>query len=137
MAINGLSRNVGYEEWMARRRERRLAKPVRDLDLDGDRDMDSDAELGRPPRRRPEGMVLGRTVGVAGGAFLVGLAQGHFGTSQVNGVPAELVAGGLLHATAACTNVPETAREALRALGDGALAAAALTFGYQVGLGRR
>jgi hypothetical protein len=82
-------------------------------------------------------VVLGRTVGVAGGAFLVGVAQGRFGTSKVNGVPAEIVASGLLHATAACSNVPAPAREALRALGDGALGAAALTLGYQVGLGRR
>jgi hypothetical protein len=137
MAINGVVRHVGYEDLMARRRERLLARPVRDLNLDGDLDMDSDAELHRPARRCPEGMVLGRTVGVAGAAFLVGVAQGRFGTSKVNGVPAELVAGGLLHATAACANVPEPAREAMRALGDGALAAAALTFGYQVGLGRR
>jgi hypothetical protein len=135
MAINGVVRHVGYEDLMARRHERLLARPVRDLDLD--EDVDSDAEMERPARRRPERMVLGRTVGVASAAFLVGVAQGRFGTSKVNGVPAELVAGGLLHATAACANVPESAREAMRALGDGALAAAALTLGYQMGLGRR
>jgi len=135
MAINGVVRHMGYEDLMARRRERLLARPVRDVDLDGD--LDSNAEIGRPARRRPEGMVFGRTVGVASAAFLVGVAQGRFGTSRVNGVPAELVAGGLLHATAACANVPEPAREAMRALGDGAMAAAALTFGYQLGLGRR
>jgi hypothetical protein len=135
MAINGVVRHLGYEELMARRRERLLARPVRNLELDGD--LGSNAELDRPTRRRPEGIVLGRTIGVASAAFLVGVAQGRFGTSKVNGVPAELVAGGLLHATAACANVPEPAREAMRALGDGALAAAALTFGYQVGLGRR
>jgi hypothetical protein len=97
----------------------------------------AEKELDRPRRGRRHGMVLGRTIGVAGGAFAVGFAQGRFGTSKVKGVPAELVVGGFLHAIAACSNIPEPACEALRALGDGALAAAALTLGYQVGLGRR
>lgn len=101
-------------------------------------DSETDDELDRraPVARRSES-VLGRTVGVTSAAFAVGFAQGRFGTSKVAGVPAEIVAGGLLHATAACAGLPVPAREALRALGDGAIAAAALTLGYQLGLGKR
>ena len=67
---------------------------------------------------------------------MIGVAQGRFGTSKVKGVPAEAVASGLLHATATLANLPAPARTALRALGDGVLAAAALKLGYRVGAGR-
>jgi hypothetical protein len=129
MIANGQFRRIGRIRYLppAQRHEDALAPT----------DEGAAEELDRPRPGRRHGMVLGRTIGVAGGAFAVGFAQGRFGTSKVKGIPAELIAGGFLHATAACANIPEPARETLRALGDGALAAAALTLGYQVGLGRR
>lgn len=96
------------------------------------------AHLKHKARRHTDGespyMVLGRSAGVSGAAFVVGWAQGHFGTSKIKGVPAELIAAGLLHGAAAFADLPPTAKVAVRALGDGALAAAALTLGYQFGL---
>jgi hypothetical protein len=109
--------------------------PREDHDLRSIDDEEDQVEVSRRPPRT-QGSALGRTVGVTSAAFFVGYAQGHFGTSKVNGVPAELIAAGLLHTTAACApGVPAPARRAMRALGDGALAAAALVSGVQARVG--
>jgi hypothetical protein len=60
------------------------------------------------------------------------------GRRRSTAFPAELIAAGLLHRTAACVlGVPAPARMAMRALGDGALAATALSLGSKLGSGPR
>jgi hypothetical protein len=73
-----------------------------------------------------------RSATVTAGGLLVGLAQGHFGTSKIAGrVPGELLVGVVLHGIA-FTEMAEgwSLRPVLRALGDGMFAAAAATGGY-------
>ena len=124
---------------LLRHRRYGIAIPPRedhDLRMIDEDEQEDEVELSRRPPRT-QGSAIGRTVGVTGAAFFVGYAQGRFGTSKVNGVPSELIAAGLLHTTAACVpGMPAPARRAMRALGDGALAAAALSLGYKLGSGR-
>jgi hypothetical protein len=73
-----------------------------------------------------------RSASVAAGGLIVGLAQGHFGTSKIGGrVPGELVVGVVLHGIA-FTEIADHfhLRPTLRALGDGMFAAGAATGGY-------
>ena len=133
MATNGLIRRDRYAFPRFARTSTGLMRRDEDALTEAEDDMEP------APRHRAAGghNAFARTAGVAGAAFAVGFAQGRFGTSKVGGVPAEIVAGGLLHATAGLPDLPDPMREGLRALGDGALAATALTFGYQVGARRR
>lgn len=76
--------------------------------------------------------VAVRSATVSAGGLIVGLVQGHFGSSKIAGrVPGELVAGVILHGIA-FTEIAESwnVRPMLRALGDGMFAAAAATGGY-------
>jgi len=76
--------------------------------------------------------VAVRSATVSAGGLIVGLVQGHFGSSKLAGrVPGELVAGVILHGIA-FTEIAESwnVRPVLRALGDGMFAAAAATGGY-------
>jgi hypothetical protein len=132
MATSGLIRRDRYAFPSFARTSTGLIRRDENALADGEDDMEP------ATRRRAAGghSAFARTAGVAGAAFTVGFAQGRFGTSKVGGLPAEIVAGGLLHATAGLPDLPDPMREALRALGDGALAAAALTFGHQVGARR-
>jgi hypothetical protein len=69
--------------------------------------------------------TAGRSVGVMGGAFIVGAFQGRFGTSRLGGwLPGELLGAGVLHLVATHSMVPKPLKVALRAVADGGLAAA-------------
>jgi hypothetical protein len=78
--------------------------------------------------------TAGRSVGVMGGAFIVGAFQGRFGTSRLGGwLPGELLGAGVLHLVATHSMVPRPLKVALRAVADGGLAAAAQTAGFAFG----